>query len=129
MTKFEFKLFKKTADDGTIERYSVWVKGTFDQFGFDIAIPAGPLVGQLSEANSILKFPLELKYELAEGELPVVVENTQTHVRQISNFPWEVGLEFIEVEINTVDSGTIKGSILIADADEEEARPIPIINA
>lgn len=126
MTNLELQLFKKTSDAGVIERYSLLVKGIYDRFGHDIQLPSGTLSGQFDSNSQKLVFVFDETFNLGAGEVAAHAVNSRTHIREISNWPWETAPSEIEVEVRFIGGGGITKSIAIADAEEEEARPITI---
>lgn len=128
MENLDLQLFKKSNDDGSVDRYSLMISLSFDQFGFNLDLPEGPIQGQTSADGTILKINLDAIDCSVPGEIPAWVNHSRTNLREISGLVSQTSVLAIEVEITSAIKGSQNGTIALADADEEEARPIPFIS-
>lgn len=127
MTNLELQLFQKTNDVGTVERYSLRITLTFDEFGYNLNLASGPFQGTVDSTGTKFVIDLTAEQNLESGEVGAWCYHPRTNLREIDGILPLGNVEAVEVNITSTAKGTQSGSIVLADADEEEARPVNIL--
>ena len=121
----ELSLFKRTEEDGTISRYSLLVACEFNRFGQKLEPLEGAWQGNLSPEGDKFVIQVGTTTDHSAAEVPADVVHTRTQLRTIeglslSNPPVEIEFQVSEPQNSSTST---KGSVVIADAEEEEAKP------
>jgi hypothetical protein len=120
----ELQLFKKTSDDGTILRYSLLISMDYERYGTVLDLAEGGFIGTVDPDLGSFVIELQEIEALANGEVAVAVPHQRSFLRVVNDLPLDGTVT--EIVANVLDSagGVKTGTVVLADADEEEARPI-----